>query len=1089
MTVFSEFWPHMSSVHKDSTGSVAPQRLMSRRGLGSGRVPGFPAHLISACRNRVLLLIVVVSVMSAGWAGADKAADDFRLGVGLFRSGRWEIAADTFRQFLKDNPEHSRRSLARLYLGLSLSSLERFAEARPEFTAFLEAEPDSEQAGDARYRLGESSYYLRDYAAAAAQLDTFLEKHPQHKLSGWGRLFRGDSLNGLERWDEAEEVLQGLLDAGPPPQILRDTQFGLARAVESQKKTDAAMLLYQEVASDTQSPLAPRALARIGTIQFNRQQYPEAAASYDAIVRQFPDSSLTGSARLNSGLALFRSRNFQAAVERFRQVPGDSPGSAQAVLMTALSLKELGQLADARKSFNDALTAAGNSPLAADILFQRASLERADNQKDLAAQIFEDLADRWPNGANAAESLFSAAELHLELGSSETAHRLWERLAEEFPSRAAAVREQVLLGRICLARGELPRAVETLRKVLSEGAAGTSDPTGRMPAVARYHLIRALFDSEEHDAVTAETRILLDSLGDGEMRDLRAAVALAAMSSLRRERFAEAREFADRFLADADDVSQKADVLAARAVALTHLREFPAARADMTILTEKHPERPQTWRAILQAAQAASELNEHGEAGGMFALAAGHAADPVVHEAALTGMAWSLFRERRYDRAEEAFGQLTKAYPESEDAARSVYMQARCVEEQGATDRAAAAYQQAFSRLTADMPDEVQDIGSSPRLQFAFDAGRQAARILGRQKQFDAADHQWELLTQRFPRSAELERVLDEWAGLNLTAERYLRADEIHRRLLERFPDGIAAGRARLSLAESALTALTDSELRSERLEQVLGEFRAIVDHSGYDEAEKERALFHIIDIQVLQRDWAQVREFSLRFLQQFESSPFASQVRLMLAEASLNTVRTDADVDAAVRSLTELQQQIVTAGQPSAEWTERIWVVLAEGYLLKKDYAAVDRVAELLLQRAPETRFAFQMYDVQGRRWKAQAPPDFERARSCFRQAIEDRVGAGTETAARCQFQIAETFLLEKNFDQARKEYYQAYLNYPYPLLREQALYQAAGCELRLQKKDDAIQSFQEFLRVFPASELTTKVKGQLRELGADPS
>ena len=57
---------------------------------------------------------------------ADKASDDFNLGVGFYRSQRYELAVDTFSMFLKEFPEHPRTSLARLCYAFSLDTLDKY---------------------------------------------------------------------------------------------------------------------------------------------------------------------------------------------------------------------------------------------------------------------------------------------------------------------------------------------------------------------------------------------------------------------------------------------------------------------------------------------------------------------------------------------------------------------------------------------------------------------------------------------------------------------------------------------------------------------------------------------------------------------------------------------------------------------------------------------------------------------------------------------------------------------------------------------------------------------------------------------------
>ena len=135
---------------------------------------------------------LLVSLLIPVSAMADKADDDFNLGVGLYRSERFELAADTFDQFLKDFPEHPRANLARLYLALTLDSLEKYAPAREQFAAFLKADPESKNAAEARYRIGECSYYLRDYPVAIEQLTLYLEKHPGHSSTALANLLMGE---------------------------------------------------------------------------------------------------------------------------------------------------------------------------------------------------------------------------------------------------------------------------------------------------------------------------------------------------------------------------------------------------------------------------------------------------------------------------------------------------------------------------------------------------------------------------------------------------------------------------------------------------------------------------------------------------------------------------------------------------------------------------------------------------------------------------------------------------------------------------------------------------------------------------------
>ena len=109
-------------------GDAFPGRSLGTRGGGRLRI--------------VRWLLVTALFLTPNIAFADKAGDDFNLGVGLYRSQRYDQSAETFERFLTEFPDHPRTPIARLYYGLSLSSLEKYAPARDQFTAFLKSEPD-----------------------------------------------------------------------------------------------------------------------------------------------------------------------------------------------------------------------------------------------------------------------------------------------------------------------------------------------------------------------------------------------------------------------------------------------------------------------------------------------------------------------------------------------------------------------------------------------------------------------------------------------------------------------------------------------------------------------------------------------------------------------------------------------------------------------------------------------------------------------------------------------------------------------------------------------------------------------------------
>ncbi len=1013
------------------------------------------------------ILVLVMLCLAPLPAMAFDAESDFMFAAGLFKKQRWQYAADAFEAFLKDHPESARANLAQLYLGLSLNSLEKYEPAKVQFETFINENPNSRNLPDARYRLGECNYYLKDYKAAAEQLSTYLKQHPGHNLNEWAALLLGESYNALDDWANADRVLEPLIESNPPLAILADALTASANSRKAQAQPDQAIALLQKVVDLKSVNHTPRALAGIAAIHFEQKDFTKAAEVYDRVLTEFAEDPLATSAALKSGLAKYQAGDYRQALTTLQRVPADSESFAFAALWKAMCRQQLGELDIARKELADAYNAAVETPLAPEILYNRAQIEVLDQKKEVAAQMFLDLADRWPTDSRAADSLFNAAENKLETGDPAMATRILERLQKDYPENAARLETGLLRGRLLLTSGKTDEAIQLLQEV-----AQANESDERKSLLRNYHLIRALYLGGKYTDALAVFEPLREQYENQKWSTYFGAIALASRSSLELEKYEQAKQLAETFLKLESNPQKVADALFGRAVASTHLKEFDDASADLKRLVTEFPEQTQSWAAALRSAEAAWQQKEYAAAAQFFSLASQRNSEPKLHVPALLGLAWSRYRLNEFELAARDFETVCEKYPESPAWPESSFMQAISLRDAGKADEASMLFlktYEALEKVTAEADPARPNVEK-----YLLDSGRNYARLQTAAGKAAAADTMWERLSTRFNNSEQLESLLDEWAYANLQAQQFKRSDEIYRRLLDKFPDGQFAGQARLSLAES--------ELQANRLDFALREFEAIAANEKYRPAEKEAALFHVVEIKAAQREWADVLMHGSSFAKNFGDSPLAPNVQLLYAEGLLDKGETQK----AVELLSALRTAVLDGKLKAEPWTERVWVVLAETALTEKRFADIDPIAKELAERNSKSRFLFQMRDVQGRRWKTQPEPDFAKARDYFATVISDEIGRGTETAARCQFLIAETLLLEKSHQDAVKEYYRVYLNYPFDEWRARGLFQAAGCEVLLKRTAAAQKSYNDLINDFPNSELAEKAKAKLQELRA---
>ncbi|MCA9036386.1 MAG: tetratricopeptide repeat protein, partial [Planctomycetaceae bacterium] len=650
-------------------------------------------------------------------------------------------------------------------------------------------------------------------------------------------------------------------------------------------------------------------------------------------------------------------------------------------------------------------------------------------------------------------------------------------LKAEYSQDSASPDFQILEGRVRLARSAAEEALPLFRNAMNATSTDPADAGFRTHLVARYYVAQALSSMKMDADVVDVVKPIVNHLRKPEFQSLAGILVQAAISSLQLENFEDTKALADVFLEVSGDSARRADATAARCVALAGLREFAASRKDADFLIEHHKNESRTWIAVLRAAEQASQQKAFAEAAAFFRLAAANTTDSEVRQAGLSGIAWSLFYSKDFSNAEKAFGDFAEAVQERPEFAQAIYMQAQCVEDAGELDRAATMYESVFQRLTENQSPASAEAETRPPLLYAFNAGQESARIYGEFRNLQKANACWESLVMQFPLAASLDRVLNEWAYLNAMEEQYTTADKIYRKLLDRFPMSPYAGHARLSLAES--------ELVAGRRDVARAEFEAVLANPDYGKTEHENALYQLCVILETEFNWADARVKTEQFLMSFPESQYAPLIKLINAESFKRNGAGLSDIQAAQQTLTALRADLVSGSIPEAPWTDRVWIVSAEAAFAAKDYAVIDTIADELTTHRPESPFLFQVRAIQGRRWKTQAPPDFEKAREYFEMVLKDPVGRKTETAAQCQFLLADTYFLQGNFTEARVQYYAVQFNHAdYRDWHEQALHQVARCDLELKEVEKARKTLERFVQDYPNSPLLDEVKKTLASL-----
>ena len=1004
---------------------------------------------------------------TAAATAAAEADDDYRLGVGHYKQKRWSLAAEHLRAFVKARPRDAKAASARLLLGVSLTQLKKYSEARTEFRRFVADFPKDPSHSDALFRIGECDYLLGEWAAASTGLQAYLKVSPKHKLRDWGQFYLGDALVQQNKYTRAQAVYRESLAEFPKGNLVNEMRFGLAVCCEQDDKTDEARNLYSRLAADKVPGHADKALSRLGSLEFDAGRFAEAATAWDRLAREFPKSPEVLAAELNSGYARYQLGQYAEAITRFQAARRRPDQAANADYWRGVSLKALDKSDEAIAAFMQAAAGKPETNLARDIQFQWADTEFHARRYTQAASRFQDLVSRWPKHPANDQGLFFATEAVLLSAETITdpaarlkrlvqAQALVDRFTREFPKSALDTRHRLQAGRLKVARGgdaNLTAAMTLFRGAIAQGR------TEKIRNRARYQLARVASMLDDDRLVLDSLKPVLSSIDDsnrsGEFDD---ALVLAATGFLAARQSKPAAAAASKYLKKHPKGPLAADALAVLAESSELQGQASVSDLALTRLANGFRDKPIYAETVRRVAEASYAAKNYKRSERLFGNLVALGPRSKFHAAGLSGRGWSLFEAKKYSEAAEIFARVVTLHPGNELAAESAYKVAESHEKAGAAGKAAEAY-----RIAAK---------AYPGSSFAFPAARRAARLLALDKKTAQADAAYAALFKQFPKAKDRDALLYEWAEIHADAGDFEKADALFKRLITDHPRSQLVVKARFSLAES--------DLGAGRLPQAQAAFLQIARSKNGDDEIQEDALFRLVGIASQRRQWQQVREHGKTLRTRFPGSRYGWEVRFQLGQAALHLK----DHAVAKAELTAVLGQKSNDDVAAAAWFDETWVLLAESHFQLRDYDAVARTVDDFQRSRPRGLVLYKADAILGRSLMKKPRPDFAAARGAFGRVIASPQGRKTRTAANSHLRMAETFLLQKNFREAKKQYLAVQILYNYPEIQAAALFQAAGCQEQLKEHGEAVRTLEQLLKAYPNSRFATMAKTRLPRL-----
>ena len=211
----------------------------------------------------------------------------FRQAETAYQSGSTDEALRLFRQFLRTSTDESLLPEAYYYLGLIYDDRNDAQQAATYLTPLVERFPDSPRHAEAALRLGDIRSGQERYEAARMAYATASESATDPSLRAQARYGQSVALAQLGQPDDAEQLLQQVLEANPSGPLRASAQLGMARIHEQDGRTADALDVYRTVANQSDRETGAEALFRLGRLQQEQGMHRDAIETLERMASLF----------------------------------------------------------------------------------------------------------------------------------------------------------------------------------------------------------------------------------------------------------------------------------------------------------------------------------------------------------------------------------------------------------------------------------------------------------------------------------------------------------------------------------------------------------------------------------------------------------------------------------------------------------------------------------------------------------------------------------------------------------------------------------------------------------------------------------
>jgi TolA-binding protein len=433
----------------------------------------------------------------------------------LFNRKQYKEAAETYDDFLRRFPDHSKRLLALYQAGLCHYRLQHTGDAVDRWEELVSIDPTAELAERAWVRAGDVYFQAEHYDDAKRCYQGLLDNFKDSKGAALGTLRMAQCDYNAGRDADALAAFSQVVERYPDSGVARDAQKGMERALyRLGQRKDGGEVLAQLVEQFPTSPFAADAQFEIAMRFYEAKDYTKAADAFRRVVSQFPGYSAADRAHYlmaDSYAQAGAAEEARLAYEQFTMFFPQSEFNATVRFRLASSRFDEGDYMRAAIDFTTVMEHETSKDIASASLFNLALCRKMLGQTEEAMQALQKYRETYPGDDRAAQVAYHIGDTREKAGRTEDAIKEYQTalasnpgdLATELHYRIGTCREQL---------GDEKGALAAYQK-----ATGGKDKTDafRLSAVARCASIHE--KNGDYKEALADYRDLIRNAKDPEL--------------------------------------------------------------------------------------------------------------------------------------------------------------------------------------------------------------------------------------------------------------------------------------------------------------------------------------------------------------------------------------------------------------------------------------------------------------------------------------------------------------------------------------------------------------------------------------------